>query len=95
MTSLHARTADCPERSARILLDRFAGDLARTERHIVDVQLAAALRADDYDGYLYWRRINGICASLAAEHRPQQPAAMVPTTAIEPARSDRALIEAA
>ena len=94
MTSLHARTADCPERSARLLLDRFAGDLARTERHIVDVQLTAALRADDYDGYLYWRRINGICATLAAEHRSQQPAAVVPTTLPEPARSDRALIEA-
>jgi hypothetical protein len=45
MTSLHVRAADCPERSARILLDRFAGDLARTERHIVDVQLAAASAA--------------------------------------------------
>ncbi len=95
MISSHGRTADWPEHSARILLDRFAGDLVTAERYIVDVQLAAALRADDYDGYLYWRRINSICGSLAAEPRPQRMAVVVPTTAAEPAHGDRALVEAA
>ena len=69
MTSLHGRTVDCPERSAKQLLDRFAGDLATVERHIVDQELAAALRQDDYDSYLHWRCIKSICAGLAAEQR--------------------------
>ena len=69
MTSLHGRAVDCPERSAKQLLDRFAGDLATVERYIVDEELAAALRQDDYDSYLHWRRIKSICAGLAAEQR--------------------------
>jgi hypothetical protein len=69
MISLNAWTVDCPERSARSLLDRFAGDLATVERYIVDEELAAALREDDYDSYLHWRRIKSICAELAAERR--------------------------
>ncbi len=69
MTSLHGRTFDCPERSAKHLLDRFAGDLATVERYIVDEELADALRQDDYDSYLHWRRIKSICVGLAAEQR--------------------------
>jgi len=69
MTSLHARTFDCPERSAKHLLDRFAGDLTTVERYIVDEQLADALRQDDYDSYLHWRCIKSICVGLAAEQR--------------------------
>ena len=87
MISLHARTADCPERSAQILLERFAGDLATVERYIVDEELAAALRQDDYDSYLHWRRIKSICAGLAAEHRLKQtPRATAP----EPVRPEAA-----
>lgn len=69
MTSLHGRTFDCPERSAKHLLDRFAGDLVTVERYIVDEELADALRQDDYDSYLHWRCIKSICAGLAAEQR--------------------------
>jgi len=69
MTSLHGRIFDCPERSAKHLLDRFAGDLATVERYIVDEELADALRHDDYESYLHWRRIKSICAGLAAEQR--------------------------
>ena len=64
---------DCPERSAQRLLDRFAGDLATVERYIVDEELAAALRDDDYDSYLHWRRIKSICTGLAAERRLDAP----------------------
>ena len=92
MINLNARTANCPERSAQILLDRFAGDLATVERYIVDEELAAALRQDDYDSYLHWRRIKSICAGLAAEHRLQQ---MPRPTAPTPARLERELVEAA
>lgn len=69
MTSLHGKTFDCPERSAKHLLDRFAGDLTTVERYIVDEQLADALRQDDYDSYLHWRCIKSICVGLAAEQR--------------------------
>jgi hypothetical protein len=69
----NARTADCPERSAQRLLDRFAGDLATVERYIVDEELAAALLHDDYDSYLHWRRIKSICVGLAAERRLAEP----------------------
>jgi len=69
MTSLHGRTFDCPERSAKHLLDKFAGDLTTVERYIVDEQLADALRQDDYDSYLHWRCIKSICIGLAAEQR--------------------------
>lgn len=69
MTSLHGGTFDCPERSAKHLLDKFAGDLVTVERYIVDQELADALRHDDYDSYLHWRRIKSICAGLAAEQR--------------------------
>lgn len=69
MITLSAWTADCPERSAELLLEQFDGDLATVERHIVDQQLATALREDDYDSYLHWRRIKSICADIAAERR--------------------------
>ncbi len=72
MIKEHGWTADCPERSAARLLDRFAGDLARVERYIVDERLAAALREDDYDSYLYWRCIKSICVGLAAERRLEE-----------------------
>jgi len=69
MITLSAWTADCPERSAELLLQQFDGDLATVERHIVDEQLATALREDDYDSYLHWRRVKSICAGVAAERR--------------------------
>lgn len=69
MINLSAWTADCPERSAELLLQQFDGDLATVERHIVDEQLATALREDDYDSYLHWRRVKSICAGVAAERR--------------------------
>jgi hypothetical protein len=69
MTNSNAWTADCAERSAQRLLDRFAGDLATVERYIVDKELAVALRHDDYDSYLHWRRIKSVCVGLAAERR--------------------------
>lgn len=69
MMSLNARATDSPEQSARRLLEQFGGDLVTIERHIVDEQLAAALREDDYDGYLHWRRIKSICAGLAEDQR--------------------------
>ena len=72
---------DCPERSAQRLLDRFAGDLATVERYIVDEELAAALRHDDYDSYLHWRRIKSICAGLAAERRLHAPLGSTPIVA--------------
>ena len=92
MISFSARTADCPERSAQILLDRFAGDLVMVERYIVDEQLAAALRQDDYDGYLRWRRIKSICAGLAADHRLKAAAR---PRASEPSSIARHLVKAA
>ena len=76
-----ARKADSPESSAQRLLDRFAGDLATVERYIVDEELAAALRHDDYDSYLHWRRIKSICAGLAAEHRLAAPPPPIETAA--------------
>ena len=80
-----ARTTDSPERSAQRLLDRFAGDLATVERYIVDEELAAALRHDDYDSYLHWRRIKSICAGLAAERRLGEPAKLAPRATSAPA----------
>jgi hypothetical protein len=91
MISLHARTADSPERSAQILLDRFAGDLATVERYIVDEELAMALRHDDYDSYLHWRRVKSICAGLAVDYRLRQP----PAPADEPAGLGPPLVAAA
>lgn len=91
MISLHARTADSPERSAQVLLDRFAGDLATVERYIVDEELATALRHDDYDSYLHWRRVKSICVGLAADHRLRQP----PARSEEPASLGSTLVVAA
>jgi hypothetical protein len=78
-------TTDSPERSAQRLLDRFAGDLETVERYIVDEELAAALRHDDYDSYLHWRRIKSICAGLAAERRLGEPASPAPMASRTPA----------
>lgn len=100
MINLNAWTVECPERSARILLDRFAGDLATVERYIVDEQLAAALRDDDYDSYLHWRRVKSICAELAAERRlagalPRLAAKAPTSTGPEMAPREEALVSAA
>lgn len=69
MISFDSHTTDSPDRSAQRLLDQFAGDLVTVERYIVDEELATALRHDDYDSYLHWRRIKIICAGLAADRR--------------------------
>ncbi len=79
------RTTDSPEHSAQRLLDRFAGDLATVERYIVDEELAAALRHDDYDSYLHWRRIKSICVGLAAERRLGERAGLAPIAPRAPA----------
>lgn len=76
MITLSAWTADNPERSAAMLLEQFDGDVATVERHIVDEHLAMALRADDYDSYLHWRRVKSICVELAAERRLATAVAM-------------------
>jgi hypothetical protein len=81
MTLSNAWTADCAERSARRLLDRFAGDLATVERYIVDKELAVALRHDDYDSYLHWRRIKSVCVGLAAERRLTESLGAAPPSA--------------
>lgn len=100
MISLNAWTVECPERSARVLLDRFAGDLAIVERYIVDEELAAALRDDDYDSYLHWRRVKSICAELAAERRlsgafGRSAAKTSPSTGPDMARRETAFVSAA
>ncbi len=95
MISSMGWTADSPERSAQILLDRFAGDLATVERYIVDEELAAALRHDDYDSYLHWRRIKSICVGLAADYRLRQGPAAAAGVAGETVAPGQALVDAA
>lgn len=92
MMTLSAWTADCPDQSAALLLEQFDGDLATVERHIVDEQLATALRQDDYDSYLHWRRVKSICAGLAAERRLAAAAAAMHT---ETERQHRSALRAA
>ncbi len=54
------------------------------ERYIVDERLATALREDDYDSYLHWRRIKSICARLAADRRlAETPRPMGEATAFQ------------
>jgi hypothetical protein len=95
MTNQGIRAFDCPERSAEHLLDRFAGDIATVERYIVDEELAAALRHDDYDSYLHWRCIKSICAGMAAQRRLEHAVAPVQLVTTDSDSRDGELASAA